>query len=377
METTSAATISIIPFSGMAIDFNIWRVHVMDKASMASIVEPNGLLHLVLPQAEFDVKYPLAAGTVALPNPGPPPVAAAAVPGAPPPPPVDDRQWKIDDREYRQQIKDVALFKNALTSALDPASANLIAHPTLGYTLMTLRDVMNHMKAIHGTLTVHDITACRSTLLTPYATTSDIKEHIAFHRRAHSTLTAAGHGLTEFEKVDFFTRSMRATPGEIFEDRINRYFEDHPDVATQCFLAARPTIAIPVPPPGLANTIQTYDRVRTRDATALGASHLLTGATYYSTAAAAVIATTKSPPAAYEKPPSAPRPTIRLCWTHGINTSHDSHACKNPADGHQSTATFASPQGARMEPWSQGPVAGRGAGGGRGRGGRAQGRGKV
>ena len=302
-------------------------------ASLMIAHYPYGLLHLVVPAAEFST-YPLNFDRtdpenpipIDAPNPIPPgPLAAGAGAGA---------------VHMHKEIKDIhveytklsATGRLILIDSLGPDIREEITDHAAGSTITTtIPDIMAHVRIHYGTRTAEDIRRLRDSLREPIAG-QDVGTFLTFSVKFKNTvgkLAAAGQALSQFDQLDYFFGAIMGQPG--IADAARDYVKANPNLADRNL-----------------NNIVTFVRAQLANATASSLGYAGSAKEYATNApmpapsdvpfAGLTIAdVSKAIDAALNKrlgniPPTARKEqgnqrATHYCYRHGYNNSHPGRDC--------------------------------------------------
>lgn len=286
-----------------------------------------GHLALIMSDADYLARAGVAFDVPAHPGPPPPPVGAAAA-------------VAIALRLYTEAIDDVTLYNNlsaALTAqilnAVNASFLSALEDPIFGFSDVTPRNMLEHLRTEYGTLTPEELETNRAALSAPWnfddpiedlwAKITNIQRVATFGNVPIADITVITLTLTMIEKT-----GLLASTTEKFRLR------PLPEWTMALFKSEFQ----------LGNK-ERIRRLTAGDAGFHGANHAATPPTTApapvtpALAAAAVTPTTAPPPAARHV--SVEGGKMYYCWTHGLSTqrNHTSISCLNKAEGHRDDAT--------------------------------------
>jgi hypothetical protein len=240
MSESNDSVFNFPKFSGAKADFPVFSVIVLAIAANATHLHDQGLLGLLLPQANFDIMFP----PVGVPpvrqytpvmNPGP--FDAAWLGNHPLIPAADQRTvWKEQQTDYRSILRLQNKFNSALIGSLDPSTLQRISDPITGLANLDIAQLWAAVVADRGTVTpgdLRDVDIETLRVFNPSDPTVNMRSHISTHRRAHLMYAAAGCPKTEYTKTEEFVASFRHLP--LFADRLRTWMALNPTIAGQTF----------------------------------------------------------------------------------------------------------------------------------------------
>ncbi|KAI2494252.1 hypothetical protein MHU86_20270 [Fragilaria crotonensis] len=273
-----------------------------------------------------DADYPLALG---------PPFIVPSHPGPPPPPIGTSAALTVAMRTYADALADVALYNNlsaALTAqiltAVNASFLSALEDPDFGFSDVSPRAMLTHLRAEYGTLTPEELEKNRAALSEPWnfddpiedlwAKIANIQRVATFGNVPIADITIITLTLAMIEET-----GLLATTTEKFR---LRPFDEW-------------TVAL------FRSEFQLGNKERIRRLTAGDAgfhgAHNVIGTPTPAVAAAAAIT-----PTAPTHPPASRHVTVEggkmyYCWTHGLSPHrmHTSITCLHKAEGHQDDAT--------------------------------------
>ena len=173
-------------------------------------------------------------------------------------------------------------------------------------------------------------------------------DFIAKQKVAHQTQSRYGGGpFPENFKVENFLDCFKDL--HQFAGTIDAYLRAYPSPATQTFENASAMFQI------FADTHKSEATTKSEGYTAFTEASEDFIEKVAQAVATKMVSTGKKP--ASQKPPPAAAPSGKVlphyCWTHGPNNTHCGIDCRNPAQGHQTSATYTNRLGGRTQFWQR------------------------
>lgn len=315
----------------------------LDAAATADCAPHNGygLIGLLLQPAAY----------AALPG-GPPPFTMEPHPGAIPAAANAFAAWKFSHELYSKDIAATAALRSLILSSMDQPSIDLVTDPTTGTRTRSLLDIITIWDDIYGVLTRADLEALNAARHEPFSPPASLRSFLTAQEQMIAVALANGYAVPQYDQVQDVLACLR--PCAIYEPAIQRFYEDHPSVATQTWT-------------NLKTRLVAFDDNRPSSATA--ASHGYANAAIMpalptpptpadlTTLIAAAVQTALQSSHGRRGPPAAPAVPAGFiadyCWTHGFTRvrtgrpTHSSASCNHPAAGHKVQATLSNRMGGR------------------------------
>jgi hypothetical protein len=216
------------------------------------------------------------------------------------------RTYHETDKALRQQ----------LLAAVPDEYVSELRHPTLGYGRVTCLELLTHLWATYGTITLAELEANRQNMRQPWSPPSSIEQlcqrlengmlFATAGSNPISVSSAVSDGYYVLSQTGLFDRACRQWRDKSPADMTMAVFKTH-------FLKAE------------------------KDRREYGGNNDTTASAGYT-----------SNQVVAQPPPTVNR-TRGYCWTHGLmhNPRHTSATCKNKAEGHQDTATVDNKMGGK------------------------------
>ena len=187
-----------------------WKVNIQNRAaSMATIVERTGLLSLILTDVEwndYSANRTIAAdGTII--------IAVRPVPPDHVPITNGMTNAQISVAKYSNDRHAVwheaqESFKAMLIRSLGPTLDGTLGPPPNGFTLLTVQDIVNAVKAKYGTVDQMALFKMEDILTSPLDHVQNLDKHLANLKQHMMMQIAAGYHIEEYRKVSIFKRSV-------------------------------------------------------------------------------------------------------------------------------------------------------------------------
>lgn len=204
-------------------------------ASLMTDHFPYGLLHLVVPDAEFRA-YPLNFDLTDPANPVPidPPNPTLPGPLAGNASAAGVYNHKEAKELYAQYTKFSAFGRLRLLESIGADIREELTDPASGSTIRaTTAQIMEHTRTHYGTLTAEDIRQMRDSLREPISA-QDVGTFLTFSVKFKNTvgkLAAAGQPLSQFDQLDYFFGAIMGQPG--IADSAHDYVKANPILANR------------------------------------------------------------------------------------------------------------------------------------------------
>lgn len=264
----------------------------------------HGILALVVTVLKYVSYSPNAVFTAPV-SPGIAPIHAAGATA----PQISEvnRQFLVDEREFRLYRHTEAALKKQILQAVSRTFTKILCDEELGYASVTSLALMNHLEATYGIVTEAELQKSAKDLNEAWDVTKPIEDVFIRLRKcisfaaAHDPITEATAiraGLDSFIESGQFTIAIREWMNKAKADRTLDNFRDH-------------------------FTLADAERKRLMTTASAGYHHA-------AAALPAILSALADTPQYY-------------CWSHGlgINPKHTSKTCNNKATGHRDDATLA------------------------------------
>jgi hypothetical protein len=124
-------------------------------------------------------------------------------------------------------------LKTAITESLGPVISQIIQHAEDGFTLMTIRDIMDRLRAKYGRMRKNTKLTLKERMTARLSATEAFDSHVSTLRENFTISHIGGQTINEDKKVDYLRDSVS---GHVLIDKaLSQYDFDHSDETTQTF----------------------------------------------------------------------------------------------------------------------------------------------
>ena len=190
--------------------FFTWKVQVQNlAANKATLVDPSGLLTVVLDQAEWDAhianRLVAADGSVAVaPRPTEPvhiPITNGMTNAQ-----ISVAKYSNDRHAIWHAAK--SHLKADIIRSLGPTLASTIGPPPAGFTAISVSQIVAAVKGFYGTVDQMALNKMEDILASPLDAIANLDKHLANMRQHMLMQTTAGYPIEEHRKVRIFRKSV-------------------------------------------------------------------------------------------------------------------------------------------------------------------------
>jgi hypothetical protein len=268
-----------------------------------------GHLTLCIPPAAYAI-LPNAVPFVAPHHPGANPVHPANATA----PQITEinRAYLADLEEYKLYSATDHQLKKLLLAAIPITFVQALANPTLGFATSTTLDILTHLDTTYGTVDADALATNLATLDKPWSPDQPIEDLWNQLRDAQlfaadvdpiSDRTAVNAAVKLLEATGQFSLALREWRQKTLDQMTLATMKTHFDQANK-------------------------ERLRSTTTSQAG----------FAVVPASTIPASTAPPST--KPAKNPFDGWHYCWSHGLNKTHTGVDCKNPKEGHKTTATI-------------------------------------
>ena len=212
-----------------------WEIDVRNAAAaMCRTITPRGLLSVTLSDAQW-AAYP---ANVSVDPQGQIVIAARFVP------PVHIEVLgtmtspelfvaKTSNDQLLEWITAEEALKQAIVESLGPVVRQIMKDPAEGFTLMSIRTIMDKVRAKFGRMRSNTKTNLEEKLNARLPSTDAFDTHISTMRENFNTSVVGGHPIQEYDRVEYLRKSVA---GHVLIDQTLRQFDfQHPDESQHRF----------------------------------------------------------------------------------------------------------------------------------------------
>ena len=218
------------------VQFFPWEMAVRTAAAaLCKTITPRGLLSAVLNEAQGD-SY--SANISLDPQSGLPVIAPRFTP--PVHVTINDTMThaglyaaRTSNDQLLEWTKIEEALKTAIIESLGPVISQIIQHAEDGFTLVTIRDIMDKLRAKYGRMRKNTKLALKERMTARLSSTEAFDTHVSTLRENFTISYIGGQIINEDKKVDYLRESVS---GHVLIDKaLSQYDFEHPDETTQTF----------------------------------------------------------------------------------------------------------------------------------------------
>lgn len=244
-----------------------------------------------------------------------------------------NRAFEAHKSDYNLVIAVTNRLRHLVIQAIEPLYLRALEEDEWGLSNKSIGDILEHLKAVYGSISAAEIEANRASLLTAWSIDQPIEVLWNRHNEIKQFALAANEPIPSRVFIDQTLTLFRNTG--VFQSGLDAW-------------RRRPEADITYPNLVLHFTAENIDRIQSLTVATAGYHHAnaaIEGETKIENLAAAVRDTHINPsPLRHPNNPFGiitSGPDMFYCWTHGLGTNkgHTSRTCKSKATGHVDDAT--------------------------------------